>query len=118
MGVHALAALTLKEPELSLNSEEGKMLADQLINISEHYGLVASKGVMLWVNFAGCAAMIYAPRFGRIKAKQANAAPKINTRAAVSPEARQPPAAQIDPNLVAPDGSFIMPQGEPLKFEQ
>jgi len=78
MGLHALAATMLKEPVLAISSQEGEALASNLIDISEYYGLTASKGIMLWINLAGCAAMIYAPRIYTIAQRPKK--PKINTQ--------------------------------------
>lgn len=62
MGIHQLAAMMLKQPIIAIESEQGEALAKCLIDISMHYGLTASKGIMLWVNLAGVAVMIYGPK--------------------------------------------------------
>ena len=82
-----MAAMMLKEPIIAIETAEGEALAKSFIDLSEHYGLTASRGVMLWVNLAGTAAMIYGSKILTIakRPKQNKQSQQTNVAPIVSP---------------------------------
>lgn len=80
-----MAAIMLREPIIAIESEQGEALAKSLVELSEHYGLTASKSVLLWINFAGTSAMIYGPKIYAIA--QRHKKPPTQTQARSAAEA-------------------------------
>lgn len=62
MAFHQIAAMATSVPELMIDEREAGLLAASVRELSAHYGPVVSGPAMLWVQFAGVAAMIYVPR--------------------------------------------------------
>lgn len=89
-----MLAFSLKDEIYAINDPQGKALADGLVDIAEHYGLTASRTVMLWVNLGGAAAMIYGPKMVTI--------------------AKRGKKPQATPSPLAPVS--IVPQGSTMNF--
>jgi hypothetical protein len=60
--MHAIAAKWI--PELHLEHEESKALAEAINDVQQFYGYEASAEVLLWMNVFGVASGIYGPRIG------------------------------------------------------
>ena len=74
-GVHAMAALVLKNPTVAISKLESEKLALALQNLSKHYNIAISPVLIAWVQLAGVSAAIYGPRIVlNIAASKANAA--------------------------------------------
>lgn len=86
MSFHQIAAMATGFAELQLSEMEAGLLAQSISDLSKHYGPIISGPGMLWVSFAGVAAMIYVPRAqaigtrikGMRRAKQADNADPTN----------------------------------------
>jgi len=60
--VHGLLAAVSKTPELALDEEESKRLANATAKVMELYNIEVSKKALAWSHFAMTAGSIYAPR--------------------------------------------------------
>lgn len=57
-----LAATMTKQPLLAITEQQGEELGAALVDITEHYGLAASREFMLWAKLGAACAMIYGPK--------------------------------------------------------
>lgn len=75
-GIHALAAVALKTPELALDESESRPLAEAVAEVSKHYDIPGlSDKAIAWVGLVIVAGKLYAPRYvlvsQRLKAESA-----------------------------------------------
>lgn len=63
MSLHQLAAASTGIAGLELNPVEGKILAEALTKIQDHYGVRIAGEAMVWSNLAASLVAIYGPRF-------------------------------------------------------
>lgn len=61
-----MASKGLKTPELVLDNQESRMLAEAIQSVQDFYGFEASAEVMLWTNVIGVCGAVYGPRIGAI----------------------------------------------------
>lgn len=66
-GIHQLGAMLLQIPELQLQEEEAKGLADAVTAVCEEYGLSIDGKTGAAMQLLGAAAMVYGPRYFHFK---------------------------------------------------
>lgn len=71
MGIHQLGAMLLQVPELQLNEEESRGLADAVTAVCEEYGLAIDGKTGAAMQLFGACAMIYGPRYFHFKMRVA-----------------------------------------------
>ena len=62
-----MLAAAVKTPELELDKEEGKLLAENIAAVNAHYGKVIDPKVMAWTGLIMACGKVYAPRAVAIK---------------------------------------------------
>ena len=62
-----MLAAAVKTPELELDKEEGKLLAENIAAVNAHYGKVIDPKVMAWTGLIMACGKVYAPRVVAIK---------------------------------------------------
>ncbi|HKY44769.1 MAG TPA: hypothetical protein VJM50_16880 [Pyrinomonadaceae bacterium] len=62
LGIHQVAAMILRVPEVQLSEQEGQLLAEAVVAVCEEYGLSIDGKTGAAMQLFGAAAMIYAPR--------------------------------------------------------
>lgn len=77
MGIHQMLYVFTGQqyPEIQLASPEAQMLADSINGVCEQYDLSIDGKTGAFLQLAGTAAMIYAPRYLAIRARMAQAQP-------------------------------------------
>lgn len=102
-----MLAAAVKTPELELDKEEGKLLAENIVAVNAFYGKVIDPKVMAWTGLIMACGRVYAPRAVAIKmrmtmeAEQRRPAPRNNVvqmAAPVAAPAPQPPQ-RFDPSV-------------------
>jgi hypothetical protein len=91
-----MCASFLAVPELALDENEAKLLADAVANVAKYYHLIGDPITQAWFNLAMIAGPIYGMRFWAIRNK-------AQQRKAPSAPARSAPIMQ--PSLVMPTGA-------------
>jgi len=99
LSVHAVAATSLRIPELDLDKSEAAHLAEAVAEVARHYPTTIDPRVMAWVNLTMVAGMVYGPRFYAIRARA-----KSNAPARRVPQPRRAPDATENPTPPAPMG--------------
>lgn len=94
-----MAAL-LKSPEFELDSDEAKMLAENMTNVASQYSVEVNPKYMAWLALVGCLLAVYGPRFAALTMKKHMKVPQQNQQ-----QERQQGGLQAVP--VAP---FVPPQ--------
>jgi hypothetical protein len=112
-GLHKGAAFLSGVPELALEPDEAKMMADALFGIFEEYEIEISTKAAAAVNLAGATMMVYGPRLVALRARRNNVAraKAAKTAAAASPADATfaETAPRVDPVPSAPPVSIIDP---------
>lgn len=72
LSAHTLLAAIAKTPELILDKDEAKQLAEGIANVSRHYDLETTQKGMDWGNLIMVVGMIYGTRIFAIRAKKAS----------------------------------------------
>lgn len=62
-----MLAAAVKTPELELDKEEGKLLAENIAAVNSFYGKVIDPKVMAWTGLIMACGKVYAPRAVAIK---------------------------------------------------
>ena len=115
-GLHQLGAALSHTPAVAITPGQADALGESLADICEHYGLTASKEVMLWISLGATCAGIYGPKIVpvvlRMKAtpkapRSGNGAPVSNLRSVPTAE----PSLQVDPSTGVP-----IPDGGKMAF--
>jgi hypothetical protein len=77
-GLHQLGAALSHTPQVAITMPQADALGESLADICEHYGLTASKEVMLWISLGATCAGIYGPKIvpAMLKAKATASKPK------------------------------------------
>jgi hypothetical protein len=95
--VHTMCASFLHVPELALDENETKLLADAVANVAKHYAILPDPRMQAWFQLAMIAGPIYGMRFWAIrnKAQQRKAQPNGPIRS----------VPIVQPNIVMPTGA-------------
>lgn len=98
-----MLAAAVKTPELELDKEEGKLLAENIAAVNAFYGKVIDPKVMAWTGLIMACGKVYAPRAVAIKmrhsmeAEQRKPAPRNNVVQMAPPSPM--PQAQSQPKF-------------------
>lgn len=60
--MHAVAAASLKIPELEIDNKEAEQLAKAIGDVSAHYGFELSPKTKAWIELVWCSGVIYGTR--------------------------------------------------------
>lgn len=102
-----MLAAAVKTPELELDKEEGKLLAENIAAVNAFYGKVIDPKVMAWTGLIMACGKIYAPRAVAIKMRMSMEAqakrpvPRNNVVQMAAPVAAptQSPQSRFDPSV-------------------
>lgn len=100
-----MLAAAVKTPELELDKEEGKLLAENIAAVNAHYGKVIDPKVMAWTGLIMACGKVYAPRAVAIKMrlsmeKEARRPQQRNNVVQMAtPSAPPAPQAKFDPSV-------------------
>lgn len=70
LSMHAMMAAGLQAPEMAIEADEAKMLAEAVAEVQRHYPMVIDPRVMAWVNLVSAAGMVYGPRVYMIRKRK------------------------------------------------
>lgn len=100
-----MLAAAVKTPELELDKEEGKLLAENIAAVNAFYGKVIDPKVMAWTGLIMACGKVYAPRAVAIKmrlsmeAQQRKPAQRNNVVQMATPVAAPQPQQRFDPSV-------------------
>ena len=66
VGLHALAAMQFRTPELAISEDEGKAFMKAAQNVARHYSVETTQKTLDWIAFIGTGAGIYGTRIAAI----------------------------------------------------
>lgn len=96
-----MLGMALQTPELALDKEEAKMLADSVAAVNSYYNAVVDAKTMAWINLTGTVAAIYGPRLFMLRGKFAKKRQKPMPNSDAPEQADVSPAPQYSgPSLV------------------
>jgi hypothetical protein len=98
-GLHKGAAFLSGVPELALEPDEAKMMADALFGIFEEYEIEISTKAAAAVNLAGATMMVYGPRLVALRARRNNVARAKATKAAAAASPADATFAETAPRV-------------------
>ena len=85
LSLHAMASGFLEVPELALDPDEAKLMADAAAQVAAHYNHVMNPKVLAWANLAMVCGGVYGTRYAavrmRLKAEAANRAALVKQAA-------------------------------------
>lgn len=96
-----LAAAT-KTPELEIDKEEGKLLAENIAAVNAHYGKVIDPKVMAWTGLIMACGKVYGTRALALRlrwAEEKQATKRPNNIVKMAPPAAPVAPARIDPAM-------------------
>jgi hypothetical protein len=93
-----MCASFLQVPELALDENEAKLLADAVANVAKHYDFLPDPRTQAWFNLAMIAGPIYGMRFWAIRNK-------AQQRAKPQPGAPARSVPIVQPTIVMPPGA-------------
>lgn len=96
LAIHSGLAAIAKDETWELDEIEARKLASACDELASYYNIAPSEEVRVWLNFAGAAGSIYAPRFVAIAANKKRAKEK----------------AKAESNVVRPPFKAAFPSGE------
>lgn len=60
--MHGMAAAFLQTPELAIDGEEAKLLADAIAEVGKHYNIAPDPVTQAWLNLSMVVGAVYGPR--------------------------------------------------------
>lgn len=102
---HMILAAALKTPEVALEKDEAKALAEATAEVAKHYPTAISPVTIAWVNLATCVGLTYVPRVYMISKRNADKKP-------ARPKPQQSPTPAANTNGAPPttdERAFIFP---------
>lgn len=67
--IHAMAASSIT-PELALEEQEAKLLAEAVAEVQSHYNMTVDPKIVAWIGLAGVCGSLYGPRIAAYKLRK------------------------------------------------
>jgi hypothetical protein len=109
VGLHVVAAQSLKVPELALDMSEGEQFMKSAQNVMRHYSVETTQKTLDWIAFGGTICMIYGTRFGAYMIRKRGEGEEKRPAATVY---QMPPRQNETSNSQPSQGEHIMPEME------